>query len=491
MNSPLAIGSILAIVTHKRLANFFGLTESLFFEENLAPFMDPFFDFLESVNGLLWGYVNFALIVLFGLYFAWKSRLFQFRAMPSAFRLFLKYHTEKSSSDQGIAPLKAFYASLGGCLGVSNIVGVCTAVQIGGPGALFWAWIAAFLGMILKYSEIYLGMRYRVKNKDGGYDGGPMFYLQKAFRGKWIAVLACLLLSFYGVEIYMFNVVVESVSVNWHVSPLLVIAVLLVLTFVAVSGGIRRVATISAKIIPLFLLLFLAMSFWTMGMNLEKIPAMFRLIVESAFTPQAGMGAFAGSSVMMALSMGISRSCYSSDIGIGYASVIHATSSNPSAQKQASLSFFSIILDTLVVFSLSIMVVLVTDIWKMPIDAALMVQTAFARYFPFVHIFMPIYLFILGYTTIISFYAVGEKCLRFVFPKRGRLIFNGYAAVAFIAFSFVDGRAVFTLLSLAGGGLLMINLIAIFKLRKEIDFTLPAPQQTPQLIQTEQIEPAG
>jgi AGCS family alanine or glycine:cation symporter len=453
--------------------------------------MDPFFDFLESVNGLLWGYINFSLIMLLGIYFAWKSRLFQFRALASSLRTFLKYHTDTTSHSSGIPPLKAFYASLGGCLGVSNIVGVCIAVQIGGPGALFWAWVAAFLGMILKYSEIFLGMRHRVKSTEGTFEGGPMHYLQKAFKGKWVAITACLLLGFYGVEIYMFNVVVESVSVNWQISPLIVIGALLGLTLFAVSGGIRRVAEISSKIIPLFLLFFLIMSFWTLGMNLEKLPAMFRLIISSAFTPQAGVGAFAGSSVMMALSMGISRSCYSSDIGIGYASVIHAASSNTSAQTQASLSFFSIILDTLVVFTLSIMVVLVTEIWKMPIDAALMVQTAFARYFPYVHIFMPIYLFILGYTTIISYYAVGEKCLRFVFPKRGRLIFNLYAAVAFVLFSFIEGRAVFTLLSLAGGALLVINLIAIFRLRNEIDFTLPIPQPAPQSIQIEQIEPAS
>ena len=345
--------------------------------------------------------------------------------------------------------------------------------------------------MILKYSEVYLGMRHRVQKGNGSYEGGLTYYLQKAFRAKWVVVLACLLLSFYGVEIYMFNVVVESVSVNWHISPPIIIGLLLALTFFAVKGGIRRVASICSKIIPLFLLLFLGMSFWTLAMHFEKIPAMFRLIFESAFTPKAAIGAFAGSSVMMALSMGMSRSCYSSDIGIGYASIIHAASSNPSAQSQASLAFFSVIIDTLVVFTLSIMVILITDIWKMPLDAALMVQTAFARYFPFVHIFMPIYLFILGYTTIISFYAVGEKCLRFVFPKRGRLVFNCYAIMAFILFSFIKGTIVFTLLSLAGGGLLIINLIAIFKLRNEIDFSLPAPQQAPQLAQTEQIEPVG
>lgn len=449
------------------------MTQSPLLEENFLVSMENLFNSLESINGFIWGYVNFTLIALLGLYFAWKSRLYQFRALPYVWRIFWDYQKGKSPSGIGVHPLKAFYASVGGCLGVSNIVGVCIAVQIGGPGALFWAWIAAFLGMLLKYSEIFLGMRYRKLNANGGYDGGPMHYLQKAFRGKWLAILSCILLCLYGVEIYMFNVVVESISVNWHLSPFVVIPALLALTFLAVSGGIRRVAEISCKIIPLFLLLFLAMSFWTILMNFEKVPAMFRLIFQSAFTPQAGIGAFAGSSVMMALSMGMSRACYSSDIGIGYASVIHATSGSKSPSTQASLSLFSIVLDTLIVFTLSIMVVLVTDVWKMPINAAIMVQTAFARYFPFVYIFMPIYLFILGYTTIISFYAVGEKCARFVFPKQGKFIFMTYAILAFIGFSFLDGTVVFTVLSLVGGALLIINLAAIFRLRKEISFELP------------------
>lgn len=144
--------------------------------------MVNFFFCLEKINDFIWAYINFILIVALGLVFAWRSNFFQLRKFAKILKIFWGFYQKEEKSATGVPPLKAFFAAIGGCIGIGNVVGICTAIQIGGPGALFWTWIAGFLGMLLKYSEVYLGMIHRVKNANGGYDGGPMFFLKKAFK---------------------------------------------------------------------------------------------------------------------------------------------------------------------------------------------------------------------------------------------------------------------------------------------------------------------
>jgi alanine or glycine:cation symporter, AGCS family len=431
------------------------------------------FTALEAINDFIWGHINFAIIIGFGVLLSLASRFFQVRQFPKILKIFYGFFKEKESAGQGgVHPLKAFSAAIGGCIGIGNVVGICTAIQIGGPGALFWTWIAGLLGMLLKYSEVYLGMIHRVKNADGGYDGGPMYFLKKAFNNSWIPSLVCLLLCVYGVEVYMFSVMVDSVSTNWEINKYLLIALLLALTLFAVKGGVKRVGKICSTIMPIFLLLYIFMSFWVIFSNVTALPEIFMRVIKGAFTAQAATGAFAGSSIILTISLGMSRGCYSGDIGIGYASVIHAESSSTHPARQASLAIIGIFLDVFIVCTLSILLVLTTDTWKMPLDTSLMVQTALGHYFPCMHLFMPFFLFLLGYSTIIAYFTVGLKCAHHLFPKNGKKYYYLYAFFAFILFSFFDPTQALTAMSLAGALLLIINLMGIFRLRKEIRFDL-------------------
>lgn len=429
------------------------------------------FIYLDAINDFIWGYAGFFLIFLFGIYFTFTSGFYQIRKLPAIFLDFISQIKQKDqTSKEGLHPIKVFFAAIGGCIGIGNIVGICTAVQIGGPGALFWTWIAAFLGMILQYSEVFLGMRYRVKNPEGGYSGGPMYFLPKAFKGKWVGIVVSLLLCVYGVEIFMFNVITDSVSTNWHLSKPLVVFLLFGLVMFAAKGGIKRVSDICSAIIPLFILIYVGMTFWILVENGAMIPSLLKTVFEGAFTSQAAQGAFAGSSIMLAISMGLSRGAYSGDIGVGYTSVIHAESRSQNPQKQASLTIIGIFLDTFIVCTLSIFLVLATGTWKEPLDVTLMVQNALAHYFPFMDIFMPFFLFSLGYTTIISYFVVGLKCAKFISGKYGPLLYYTYAALALPIFSFVSAQQAFIIMSLVGAFLLMFNLIGTFLLRKEIYF---------------------
>ncbi|MDF2576555.1 MAG: D-alanine/glycine transport protein sodium-dependent [Chlamydiales bacterium] len=437
--------------------------------------MHTLFENILSFEWILWGYFAVPIMVIVGLYLSFYANWIQIRQFPASVRYFFSCF-RPSDDDQGIkrgiTPLQAFFASMGGCIGIGNVVGVCTAVQIGGPGAAFWMWFAALLGMILKYSEVYLGIKYREPNTQGGYDGGPMYFLQKAFTSKWIPYVVAFLLCIYGVEIYIFDVVKDSIVSTSGWNPLLVTLILLGLVLLGGSGGIKRVGIISEWMIPIFIIIFAGMVLWVLLQNIMILPRLILMIVKSAFTGHAATGAFVGSTAALAIHKGFIRACYTGDIGVGYASIIQSEAKTSEPHKQASLAIFGIFVDTFLICSFSILIILATNLWKEPLDASLLVQTALSRYFPYMEIFMPIFIFLLGYSTLIAYFSIGVKCSQFLSPKHGKKFFYAYAVAAFIFFSFKEATEAIAIMGIAGGLLLVINVIGILRLRHEIHFDI-------------------
>ncbi len=434
--------------------------------------MDSFFKALDTFRDWLWTYPAFFLLVVLGLYFSFRSRFYQIRKLPAIVKMFGQFFRHRTEG-RGVHPIKVFFASIGGAIGVGNIVGVSIALKLGGPGALFWLWVTGLLGMILKYSEVYLGVRYRVKNRHGSYDGGPMYYLRRAFSGRWAPILVSLLLCIYGVEVFMFSQVTETIVVNWHLSRPLVVAALLALVFYAGLGGVRRVGDICSAVIPLFVVLYVGMSLWIFAINITEIPTVLGLVFKSAFTGQAAVGGFAGATMMMAMAQGALTGSYSGDIGIGYASVIHSETAIHHPERQAGLAIVGIILDTFIVCTSTFLLSMVTGVWKEPMAADLFVQRALETTFPYINVFMPIFIFLLGYSTLLAYFVVGLKCAQFLSKKYGRLAFLTYAAFTLVAFAFVNPFQAYVLMNIAGGFLLLINLSGIFILRRDIRFELP------------------
>ena len=284
------------------------------------------FDFLGSVEGKLWGFIGFPVILLFGCFLTLKSRAMQIRKFPEIVREFIGYFTGPKSTtslaNEGIGPLRAFFTSIGGCLGIGNVVGVATAVQIGGPGALFWIWVTSILGSLVKYSEVYIGIKHRRTMADGTHKGGPMFFLHDAFKSKIPSIFFCILLCLYGVEIYQFNIVATVTADAFQCHKIWTILVLLSLVFWAAKGGLKRVSAIASILVPFFISLYLIMGLWVIVNYASEIPNLLCDIFSSAFTPRAAEGGFIGSSVLLTLSRGVRSGCYSSDIGIGYASIM-------------------------------------------------------------------------------------------------------------------------------------------------------------------------
>ncbi len=429
-------------------------------------------DLLMKADALFWGYIGFSLIMLLGCYLTWKTRFFQIRAFTSVIRTFAQEIFQKGTEERGLRPIKAFFASVGGMLGVGNVVGIATAIQLGGPGALFWVWVAGFVGTLIKYAEIYLGLKHRVKNEQQSYDGGPMYFLKRAFGVKWVSVVICVLLCIYGAEIYQFTVVVDTISASWGLNRLVIIAALLSLVFYAAIGGVPRVAKVCSTIMPVFMLLYIAMCLFVIGHYFTDLPDVLMMVLKSAFSGQAAVGGFAGSTMMLAIQNGMAGACYAADIGIGYDSTIQSESLTVYPERQARMAFFGVCLDNFIC-TLSILVVLVTGLWQTPLDSGSepLVQMALARHFPFIPIVMPSFIFILGYTTLIAYLIVGMKCARYLHPGKGAQIYIVYSLFALTFFSFFDQTKALLVMRIAGALLLVINLSGIYCLRHEVAFS--------------------
>lgn len=434
------------------------------------------FSLLAGFEQFLWSFLGVPIIVLLGLYFSFRSNFVQIRCFPSVIKTFVSFFKVKEPVEGPVHPLKAFFACIGGCVGIGNVVAICSAVQIGGPGALLWIWLTAIFGMILKYCEVYLGIRYRVKTEEG-YDGGPHRFLRKVFKKAWIPNFVSILLCIYGIEIYQFSIITESLVQNFDFNQYLVVGALVSAVLFAGLGGVRRVGSISSAIIPVFVVLYVGMGLWVFFQNLDKIPGLVNLILSSAFSGHAAMGGFVGSTLMLTISQGVRRGCYTSDFGVGYASVIHSETTVKVPEKQASLVIFDVFIDAFLICTTSIFLILVTGVWHQPIGMGLLVQTALSQYFPYMHYFMPFFLLLLGYSTINAYFCVGLKCAAFVSPKFGKLLYCTYAAISFVVFAFFDSTFAQSVMTVAGGLLLVINSYAMYYLRDEISFKIEPEEE--------------
>lgn len=426
-----------------------------------------------EADAAFWGYIGFSLIIFLGCYLTLANQFFQIRAFPHVVYTFVQEVFHHPEGARGLHPLKAFFASVGGMLGVGNVVGIVTAIQLGGPGALFWVWIAGFAGTLIKYSEIYLGLKYRVQNDRQSYDGGPMYFLKKAFGVRWVSIIVCVLLCIYGAEIYQFNVVVETIAYSWDINRFLVAFGLLSLILFAAMGGVPRVAKVCAWIMPAFMLVYISMSLWVIVSYFADLPGILAMVIKSAFSGHAAVGGFAGSTMMLAIQNGMAGACYAADIGIGYDSTIQSESHTVYPERQARMAFFGVCLDNFIC-TLSILVVLVTGLWQTPLgsESAPLVQMAFAQHFPFMDVIMPLFVFILGYTTLIAYLIVGMKCARYLFPRHGGKFYIVYSICVFTFFAFFDQTQALLVMRLAGALLLIINLAGIYRLRNEVVFAI-------------------
>ena len=332
-------------------------------------------------------------------------------------------------------------------------------------------WIASFMGMIIKYSEIYLGVKYREPNNQNGYNGGPMYYLKEAFNKKWICYLSAFLLCIYGVEVYQFNVLVNRFEYTFHISKNIAIMFLLIGVLYSAVGGIKRVANICSTIMPIFMIIYIVICLYVIILHMSQIPSLFLEIITSAFQGHSMIGGFIGSSVLLSTRLGVSKAVYSGDIGVGYDSVVQSETKVIEPKIQAQLAIYALFSDTFICF-MTTLVLSITGAWYTMNNVAHsnIMALLLANYIDYADIFMTMVLFFAGFTTIIAFMSVGIKASTFICDKYGKNIYLGYAIIAFPVFSYLSQDYVIAVMELSGGILVLLNVIGILKLVKKIEF---------------------
>lgn len=433
--------------------------------------VESFFNVLNIIDEFYWSYIGIYLVVLSGLYFTIKTKGYQFKVLKNFTRTYSDLSKVSRNKDPGINPFKLYFASVGGMVGLGNIVVIITSVIYGGPGVLVWLWIASFAGMMIKYSEIYLGVLYRRPNKKGGYDGGPMYYLSEAFGNKFMPILACIMLCIYGIEVSQFKIITDTISHTYEIDAKTVMTALLFLTVYAAIGGIKRMANTCSILMPPFMILYIIMCSFVIINNIDILPSILANIFSSAFTGHAPLAGFAGSTFLMAAQFGVARAVYSGDIAVGYDSVVQSETKSKHPELQGKLAIFSQLTDS-IICTFSILVVLITGAWHDPsiTEPSGYVIKALGYHFPHIEIFMSLLFFFAGFTTVIAYFAVGLKSAKFLNKKWGKRIYLVYAIAAFITTYYTTQENVITVMSISSGILVLINILGIIKLRSKIKF---------------------
>ena len=283
-----------------------------------------FFAFLQFLDDVFWSYIGLTLILCIGFYLTFKSRFFQLKILLRPKIHIKDLITCASNEKAGTHPIKLYFASIGGMVGLGNVVAVVATLTHGGPGSLVWLWVASVLGMLVKYSEIYLGIKYRIKNNKGGYDGGPMYYLKAAFNSQVLPIIICILLCIYGAEVSNFLILTDTLTDVFSLNRYLAIGLLLVLVLVSAVGGVKRLAHICSAVMPPFMIIYIVLGTWVIIDHASNLPGILYEVITSAFSLSSQITGFAGGGILLAAHWGLSRAVYSGDIGIGYDSIIQS-----------------------------------------------------------------------------------------------------------------------------------------------------------------------
>ncbi len=377
---------------------------------------------ISSINGFVWGPAMLALLAGTGLYLTVGLHGYQFRKLGYAFRMLWRGRTAPGEGD--ISAFNALMTALSATIGTGNIAGVATAIAAGGPGALFWMWCIALVGMATKYAEAVLAVRFREVDANGNYVGGPMYYIRNGMGAKW-AWLGATFAIFGTIAGFGIGNTVQSNSVasalnsafgidNWITG--IVMAVLAGLVLV---GGIKRIAKVAGKLVPFMAIAYLVAGIVILAINADQIPAALALVMKHAFTPAAEVGGFAGATVWAAIRFGVARGVFSNEAGLGSAPIAHAAARTDNPVRQGTIAMLGTFIDTIIVCSITGLVIIVTGAWTSGESGAPLSATAFGTALPGVgQYIVTVGLALFAFTTLLGWSFYGEKCAEYLFGVR-------------------------------------------------------------------------
>ena len=400
--------------------------------------MDSFISLVTSINNFVWGPVMLVLLVGTGLYLNIILRFFSFRNWMHAFHCLWQGREHQSEKGE-ISPWNALMTALAGDIGTGNIVGVATALAIGGPGALFWMWVTALVGMMTKFAEIILAMKYREKTPSGRWVGGAMYFIRNGLGRKW---------AWMGVFFSVFGIIASLILL----------------------GGVKRIGAVAGRLVPFMAAIYIVFALIVIAMNITEVPRVFWWVISEAFTPTSAQGGFAGATVLLTIRMGVARGIFSNEAGLGTTPMAHAAATAKSPLQEASLGMLDVFIDTIVVCSMTGFTILVTGMWDQGADkAGLLTHMAFENVFPHVgSLVVTCALTLFAFTTILGWAVYGERCCIYLFGEWSVKFFRILFCLVAAAGSVMTLNTVWLISDTANALMAFPNLIGILLLSPKI-----------------------
>ncbi|WP_299790347.1 sodium:alanine symporter family protein [uncultured Shewanella sp.] len=384
--------------------------------------MEGITEFVSMINGFVWGTPMLVMILGVGLFLSVGLKLMPILKLGTGFKLLWSGRIpDKDKTKEGeISPFNALMTSLSATIGTGNIAGVATAIFIGGPGALFWMWCTALVGMATKFAEAVLAVKYREVDDNGDHIGGPMYYIKNGLGSKWawLGTAFALFGSFAGFGIgntVQSNSVADALSSNFGVPSWVTGVVLMVLVGAVLVGGIKRIADVAGKLVPLMTLFYITAGLAVLVVNAAAIPDAIAMIVHSAFNPVAAQGGFAGAAVWAAIRFGVARGVFSNEAGLGSAPIAHASAQTNNPVAQGLVAMLGTFIDTLIVCSITGLAIIVSGAWTSGENGAALTSFAFSTALPVGNYIVALALSVFAFTTILGWSVYSEKCVQYLF----------------------------------------------------------------------------
>lgn len=430
---------------------------------------------LQSISDFVWGAPLLILLVGTGIYLTLRLKCLQIKRLPLALKyVFGKDEEENEQGD--VSSFGALCTALSATIGTGNIVGVATAIKTGGPGALLWMWLAAFFGMATKYAEGVLAIKYREVDDNGQMAGGPMYYIQNGLHLKWLAKIFAVLgvgVAFFGIGTFgQVKSIADAAKISFNV-PLFVTAIVVTILVALVTlGGIKRISSVSEKVIPLMAILYIVGAVAVLICNYSAIPAAVSLVIRSAISPKAALGAAAGITIQIAIRQGVGRGVFSNEAGLGSAPIAAAAAKTKSPVRQGLISMTGTFFDTIVICTMTGLTIVITGVvGNNGLEGAALTTAAFEAGLPIAMVgkyVVNIGLIFFAFTTILGWNYYGERCMEYLLGVKSiiwyRLIFIVLVAVG----PFMSLDLIFIIADIVNGCMAVPNLIGLIGLRKDI-----------------------
>lgn len=430
--------------------------------------------FLQSINDIIWGPPLLILLVGTGIYLTYRLKLLQIFKLPVALKYVFSKDDEEGNEDAkgDVSSFGALCTALSATIGTGNIVGVATAIKAGGPGALFWMWIAAFFGMATKYAEGVLAIKYREVDENGEMAGGPMYYIQNGLGLKWLAKL----FAIFGVGVALLGIgtfgQVKSISdaalITFNI-PIYVTAIIVTILVILVTlGGIKRISSVSEKVVPFMAIFYVVGVLIVLAYNFTAIPEAVSIIIRSAFNPQAALGGGIGITISMAMQRGVGRGVFSNEAGLGSAPIAAAAAKTNIPVKQGLISMTGTFFDTIIICTMTGLVIVITGSYAGNLEGAALTTAAFESGLPIPVIgkyIVNIGLIIFAFTTILGWNYYGERCIEYLGGVKAikpyKILFIALVAVG----SFLPLELIFIIADIVNGLMALPNLVGLIGLR--------------------------